>query len=259
MLRRQSVVVIGSLLAGHSWTPAVSGVPLRIGYSDSLWPLSRGNEDHQADGFLVDAMSLLASRCGLEFQHEAYPWARVQQLVRRSELDGLCTLRTKERLEYAQFCNTVIASLPFGVFHRASDTRLSLVKSVDDLRPLRQGTYRGNGYAKENLEFERFHIENDEESVLRLIAMDRLDAFVGVEFVVASKLEKLKLTDSFRFTPLPFLPKAEYRFGLRRNYQDADAVIGKMEAATVAAKRLGELDALIAKYQQLVRTFKAVK
>ncbi len=226
---------------------------VHMGYADSLWPLAHGKDGGAVEGLLVDAMRLVGARAGVEMVHEAYPWARAQLMVARGDLDGFCTARTQERQAYALFAATPLASFSFGVFHRAKDTRPLAVRSVADLRALRQGTYRGNGYARENLEIDRMRLENDEDSVLRLIAMDRLDVFAGIEFVVVPRLVRLGLYDRMRFTPLAFLPPVEYRFGLRKTFPEAEAVLARVEAATQAARKAGELEALLKRYQQTLR------
>lgn len=231
----------------------VGATTVRMGYTNSLWPLSRGEDDGGAAGLLVDLMGVVATRAGLALRNRAYPWARAQLMVAHGELDGFCTVRTQERMAYARFCTATVASFRVGVFHRADDLRPRDVRAVEDLRALRHGTYLGNGYAKENLEWQRLRVENDEDSVLRLIAMGALDVFVSVEFTGVPHLVKLGLQDKLRFTPLPFLPLSEYRFGLRSSFADCEAVVARMDAAVVAAAKAGELGAQMRRYKQVLK------
>ncbi len=91
--------------------------------------------------------------------------------------------------------------------------------------------------------------DNDEESILRRIAMGNLDTFVESEITTQRKVKELGLADKIRFTPAPFLPKAEYCFGLRRSHPDVAQIIARMETATQAARKSGALQAILAKYK----------
>lgn len=248
MDRRSFIQWAGGMAAGTSLATQAAGA-IRMGYFDKYAPFSQRSEAGVMSGALIDGMELLARACGLNLEHFGYPWARAQLMVERGELDGFCTIRTQARLVYTDFCPTPVISLNYGIFHRADDLRPLGVRSVEDLRPLRQGTYRGSGYSKENLEQDRMQIDNDEESILRRIAMGNLDTFVEGELVMQLKLKELGLADKIRFTPAPFLPRADYCFGLRRNHPDIDKVMPRMEAAAQGARKSGTLQAVLTKYR----------
>lgn len=228
-------------------------VTVRVGYFDKYWPLSRRDEDGVMRGLLIDALNLLGRDAAIEFEHQGYPWARTQALIERGDLDAFCTVPTKERLAYAEFCATPVVVLDYGVWHRADDPRPGRARSVEDFRALRQGHYRGSGYAREFLEFDRLAIDNDEESVLRKIGLGTLDCFVIGELVSANKVADLGLRGKLRYTPLPWLPKGEFRFGLRSNYPEASRLVERMEAVTRAAKARGALQALLERYRALAQ------
>ncbi len=223
--------------------------PVRVGYFDKYAPFSQRSDSGVMSGVLIEGLELVGQACGVSFEHSGYPWARAQAMVERGELDAFCTVRTQARAVYAEFCTAPIASVSYGIFHRVDDLRPLSVKSVQDLRPLRQGTYRGSGYSKENLEPERMDIDNDQESILRRIAMGNLDTFVESEITTQGKVRELGLADKLRFTPAPFLPKAEYCFALRRTHPDLAQIISRMEAATQAARKSGALQAILTKYK----------
>jgi len=221
-----------------------------MGYFDKYAPLSQRNANGTVTGILIDSIELVGRACGVQFEHSAFPWVRAQMMVERGDLDGFCTVRTRTRLLYAEFCKSPILRVDFGVFHRSDDLRPLSVRSVEDLRVLRQGTYRGNGYARQNLEYDRMEIENDEESVLRRIARGTLDSSVEGDVVTPLKIKALGLTGKIRFTPLPFLPKAEFCFGVRKSLLEASRIVASMEAATQASRRSGALQAVLAKHRR---------
>lgn len=247
-LNRRDVLVTclaSAWMSGHAFA---QGSPIRVGYFDSYWPMSRRQADNTMDGALVDCLRAVGRKARIELEHHGYPWARVQQMIQRDDLDAFCTVRTDERQKYALFCNTPVMSVAFGLYHRANDPRPSQVKSIADLRQFRQGTYLGSGYSRQYLENDRLQFDKDEASVLRRIALGNLDTFVEGEYVKSTLVKDLGLADQIRFTPLAFLPPADYCFGLRRSFAEAQSIVERMESAVMACKGSGELQAVVAKY-----------
>jgi len=254
MIEPRRRFLLGALaLTTPAWTSASMAAsalaPIRMGYFDSYWPFSRKIGSSSVAGALVDAVNLIGRKAGLPFEHFAYPWARAQLMVERGDLDGFCTVRTQARLAYADFCPTPIVRVSYGIYHRVDDPRPLQVRSVEDLRQFRQATYRGSGYAREHLEIDRMLIDNDEDSILRRLASGDLDTFVEGEYVAAAKINELGLANKIRFTPASFLPKAEFRFGLRRSYTDVKAVLAKVESTIQSVTKSGELGAVFKKYR----------
>jgi polar amino acid transport system substrate-binding protein len=231
-------------LATATLSPSLAAPPIRMGYADMVWAFSRRNPDGTASGLLVDSINFLGEKCGLDFTHFAYPWARTQEMVKSGLLDAFCTSRVKERLEYADFCNTPLSQTTFGAFHRKEDTRVPDITSVKDMRAFRQGTYHANGYALQFLEMGQMHMESNTASLLRLIALNALDIFVAAESDGTRLIAELGLQEKIEFTPLYFLPKGEFCFGLRKNFPDAQAILAKMDAVTKIAVKSKELPLL---------------
>jgi polar amino acid transport system substrate-binding protein len=248
MQRRAFIGWTGALAVGSSFAESPSTL-VRMGYFDKYAPFSQRNEDGSVTGALIESVELVGRACGLRFEHAAFPWVRAQLMVERGDLDGFCTVSTTARLIYAEFCKSPLIRVDFGIYHRTDDLRPLAVRGVEDLRALRQGTYRGSGYSREHLEFDRLEVENDEESVLRRIAKGTLDTLVEGNIVTPFKLRQLGLTDRIRFTPVPFLPKADFCFGVRKSLPDASRIVANMEAATQAARRSGALGEVLAKYR----------
>ena len=249
MNRREFLLVAalsGVAITGRS---AAAGTSLRVGYFDKYSPFSQSNADGSMAGLLIESLDVIARSANIKLEHHGYPWARAQVMVERGELDAFCTVPTRGRSEYALFCQTPVVTMDYGFYHRQDDPRPARVKSLEDLRELVQGTYRGSGYTKEYLEEERMVYLNDEETVLRRIALGTIDTLVEGEYVGAARVKSLGLEDRLHFTPAPWLPKAHFCFGLRRSHGDADLIIKKMDVATNAALRSGELKAIGAKYR----------
>ncbi|WP_035055253.1 substrate-binding periplasmic protein [Andreprevotia chitinilytica] len=252
MIDRRNFLIGACTLAGGVLLPAQAATqarPIRMGYFDNYPPFSFRGRDGQMTGALVDGVDLLGQAAGLDFDHQGYPWARAQAMVEAGTLDGFCTVLTKPRQVYAAFCPTPIISVRFGIYHRIDDPRPLSVRSVADLRTLRQGKYIGAGYSAENLEPNYIQWFKDEETVLRMIDANRLDIYIEGEVVTSRKLQQLGLANRFKFTPAPFLPPVNFCFGLRRNFPDANAILARMEVAAQAARKSGALDANLARYR----------
>lgn len=249
MNRRNFVLSTALLGAAFSMANSKAATALRVGYFDKYWPFSQLKDDGKMAGLLIECLDLISRSANVPLEHLGYPWARTQVMVERGELDAFCTVPTQGRKNYALFCPTPVISMEYGFYHRADDERPTMVKSLEDLRSLVQGTYRGSGYSKEYLEVDRIIFLDDEETVLRRIALGTIDTLVEGEYVGAARIKNLKLEDRLRFTPAPWLPKANFCFGVRRSLSEADSIISKIEAATQAAARSGELKAIAAKYR----------
>lgn len=248
MHRRTFIALSGLALAGRAGAlPAAA--PLRMAYFDKYEPFSQRAADGSMSGLLVDGIELLSRASGIAFEHHGFPWARAQLLVERGELDALCTVPTPARLAWLEFCNTPLLSLSYGLFHRSDDQRPAQAQSLDDLRALRLGSYRGSGYSSGLLKMENVQIDSDAESVLRRIVMGSLDIFMESELIAGTRIRQLGLGGKIGFTPLPFLPPAQFCFGLRRSHADCSAIVARMEAAAAAARQSGALQGLLLKYR----------
>lgn len=223
--------------------------PLRMAYFDRYHPLSWRAASGRVQGLLVELVDAAGEFAGLRFSHHAYPWARAQAMVRQGGLDGVCTASTDERRAYLLFCETPLLSLHFGICHRIDDRRIAGLRSLADLRGLRQGNYRGSGYAQQHLELAHIRFDHDPDSVLRRIATGDLDVFVDAELNTRHSIRALGLESRLTYTPAPFLPPTAYRFGLRRSLGQVAMLIERMEAGIQQSTTSGRLEALKARYR----------
>lgn len=241
-----------SALAGAAW-PSLAlsrgSDPLRVGYFDRYWPFSQRADNGLMSGMLIESLDAIARSANVALSHDGYPWARTQVMVERGELDAFCTVPTQGRMTYALFCKTPVITMDYGFYHRSDDPRPGQVRSLEDLRSLVQGTYRGSGYTTEYLEADRMIFFHDEETVLKRIALGTIDTLVEGEYVGAARVKSLGLEGRLRFTAAPWLPKANFCFGVRRSLGAAETIIKTMEAATLSAGESGELKAIAAKYR----------
>ncbi len=222
---------------------------LRMAYFDRYAPLSWRAPDGRVQGLLVELVGAAAQAASLQLSHHAYPWARAQAMVRQGQLDAVCTTITDERRGYLLFCETPLISLHFGICHRLDDTRITALRSLTDLRRLRQGNYRGNGYAQLNLEAPQVLIDHDPDSLLRRIAAGDLDVYVETELSARQRIRALGLESRLGYTPAAFLPPATFCFGLRRQHPQATELVARMETAIRQARASGELERIAARFR----------
>lgn len=248
-LRRRAFA--GLLLAsGLATAPTRANTPrLRMAYFDRYPPLSQRGADGRMQGLLIDLVEAVGSAAGLQFSHHGYPWARAQAMVRAGALDGVCTTVNPARQAYLLFCDTPLVVLQFGICHRRNDARIGKLRTVAELRQLRQGNYRGSGYTQHHLEPERVQFDHDPDSVLRRIAMGDLDVYVDAELNTLHRLRALGLEGQLEFSLVPFLLPAAYCFGLRRSLPTAAETVQRMEAATQSARTAGRLQAVANAYR----------
>jgi len=241
----QGLCALGALEPVH----ARSAPPVvRMGYFDRYPPFSEKDASGKMHGLLIDSTALVGELAGLTLTHQGFPWARTQRMVEQGELDGFCTFASTERAGYALFCPTPLLSLRYGIYHRRDDDRIADIRSVADLRALRQGSYLGGGYVKEHLEADRMSMESDPDALLRRLLNGSLDVFPESEMIVASRVKALGLTDRIQFTPLGFLPVTTYCWGMRRSYPNVATVLTRVETAIQTAHRKKALQDLLTQY-----------
>ncbi len=240
--KRRSVLGLGlGLGLGGMLASASSLPPLRFGYFDRYGPLSSLVLDGRAVGLLVDRVDAVAREAGLQCEHYAFPWVRAQAMVADGRLDGLCSVQTPGRDRYALFGRETLLQDRNMLVHRIGDARSAGVQSLEDLKGLRLGTYRGNGFAQQYLGAASLVMDDSPDSVLRRIGLGDLDGFVEGEHLVQARLQKLGLSDRLMMTPLAFLPSVRFRVGLRRSLPEAAAVLERMDMVTLALRRANRL------------------
>ena len=237
---------LGLASAGHALGAARPA--LRMAYFEAYPPFSFRGDDGRMKGLLIDGIDLVCSGMDFEVTHQGFPWARSQMMVRQDKLDGFCTVPTRERQEYALFADTPLVPMHHGIFHRVGDRRPASVRSMEDLAPLTQGNYLGNGWASEVLAGQTIQWESDVKTVLTLIDKGLLDIFIGDQLTTLHVLRTLGLADKISFSPAPFVIDNAYVFGLRRTFPDAGQVVATVDQATRRATQDGRLARLMANW-----------
>jgi polar amino acid transport system substrate-binding protein len=195
-----------ALFGGAGARPAAAETPVRLVFAESLTPLSFA-EAGETRGILVDiARDIIARDLDRAVEVALYPWERAQQMVRRGEADGFITISTPARREYAQ-CGTVpVIEASLHPLVRKADPKRAAINaaaSLADLRPFSIITYRGNGWARENLEKAGFDVffAPDYVAHLRGLAQGRGDLALVTGLSGAYYVKSLDLGDQLVMLP----------------------------------------------------------
>lgn len=249
-MKRRVVLKAGGVLGAVSLLPsyAQNQARVHVAYFDDFAPMSFKTPQGEMGGIFIETLNHVAKASGVIFNHSGFPWQRAQNYVKAGELDALCAWNSAERKEYMWFASTPVIEQTMGIYHRPNDERVKAIKSVQDMRALIQGSYLGNGYAKQFLEPHLLKWQADITSVLRLVAADTLDIFVEGELIGKDAIKKFGLQGKLAFTPLPFLDPASSYFGLRKAYDKASQIVERVDEALSHARKSGALGVIYKKY-----------
>ncbi|QDL53963.1 substrate-binding periplasmic protein [Rhodoferax aquaticus] len=249
-MKRRVLIGAGSLLGAAVLLPtqAQTVVKVRMAYFEDFAPMSFKTPKGDMAGIFIETLNHIAKASGVAFQHSGFPWQRAQNYIKAGELDALCAWNSVERKEYLWFASTPVIEQTMGIYHRPKDARVQAIRSVQDMRALAQGSYLGNGYAKQYLEPDLIKWQADMTSVLRLVAAESLDIFVEGELIGKAAIEKHGLQGKLAFTPLPFLDPVRSYFGLRKSFDKAQHIVERVDGALGQARKSGALGIIYKKY-----------
>jgi polar amino acid transport system substrate-binding protein len=155
-----------------------------MAYFETYSPLSYRGENGVLRGLLVDILDdVLGRQMGVPIQHTGYPWLRAQLMTKLGQVDGICTIATSARLEYAVASSEVVLAAPRRIFVRTDNPMLEELQQVHDLAGLRQlkpivVSYIGNGWGTENLAGFNVVSGKDYETGLKMLIAKRGDVMI---------------------------------------------------------------------------------
>lgn len=253
--RRLALSLLGAWAAcTRPQVHASASAPLRLVYFDSFAPFSQRQDDGRMGGIFIDIMNeLLGRRLGLRLQHEGYPWARAQQMVRQGEADGFVTVPTPERLAYTVASQEWVTQGRFTMFVRRSDLtlreRLNQAQGVESLHGLRLGSYLGNGWVKSRFAGKDWELSfaTSRGHALRMLAAGRFDVLVDSSNATQAALKAAGLDEDI-VELAPVLESSETRLMLAlgsshvNKLPQIDAMLRRMKSDGSLA-RLSQLPA----------------
>lgn len=235
--------------ASENAAPAPSSPwpPLRMAYADSLPPISM-LEQGRMRGAWVAVMDELARRLQLPaVEHQGYPWARAQLMVRSGEADGMLTAVNPERLSYAVAGRESVLENETRIYAHKSNARLeelAAVRQVEDLKRFRVISYLGNGWLKSRLpEGSRVRWLRTLDDAVQAVLAEENAVLVEGERLLLPALRRRQLADEFVAVG-PLLDHTATKLLISRKSPYA-ARIADFDRALAAMRRDGALKQIL--------------
>lgn len=174
---------------------------MRIVYAQGYEPLSWKDEEGKAKGIEIDFLeAILSRRMGLSIQHETYPWARSQMMVKKGDRDAFLTIPNAERRTYTEITKLPLFSTNYTLFTGASNPKkeaLRAIRSLEELKSmegLRHIMITGGGWHTTHLgEVKSMQQVTNSTQVLKMLAMNRADVYVEQAALVNYQIKILRL------------------------------------------------------------------
>jgi ABC-type amino acid transport substrate-binding protein len=188
-------------------------------------------------GVLVDLLNMLDDPFIGSFLHRGYPWARAQSLVATGAADVFCCQITEERLSYACFAPTPIASYaPRRIFFAKDNPNaaaISAAGSIEELYKFTTVDLIGDSRADE---IWRGHpgrtLVAERESVISMLRTGHVDFALADPLIMQFKMRELGhegILSSVAGNHICGRRPERIHFGLRKTFPGAQALIEKVD------------------------------
>ncbi len=179
------------------------------------WTLNSG----WVTGIFIDLIDeIFVSRLGVSVSHFGCPWIRAQRMVEKGKVDAFCTIANSKREKYAIFCpNTLLSSnvrIATSKVNSAKDDILQ-INRLSGLKDYKLVTYRGNGFAETNTDFD-ITLVNDSYTAMLALAANHYDIFFDLGEHVAFSARKVGVEDEIVSAPFAAYPIMHFRLGISR-------------------------------------------
>jgi len=214
--------------------------PLRIVYYATFPPLCF-EQDEKMQGILPEILGKAAKDAGIDVAHQGFPWARAQAMVQNGEADAFCTNPTDERRAYALFTELPAYVAPVSLFYSADNPRraeIEQIRTIDDLKTVKQGDYNGNGFAETTFKGLAIEWSPNLLNTLTKVSLSRNDVFVGND-TVAKYLIKQNNIGGVKSFPVAIGKQSAFHLGVRKTLPNAQAIVDAMGRAIQAVHDSG--------------------
>jgi ABC-type amino acid transport substrate-binding protein len=248
--RRNALQNLGGLAVAAALPrfAAAGTVRIRMAINSRYPPFSFLDAAGRMSGLLVDCLDLVGGNAGIAFDYDDLPWARGQEMVRTDQLDGFCTAVTAERRLYALFTSSAVYEEPAVLVHRLADRKAAAAATLDELRALKVGAQLGNSWAKDALPGIEITWGRSMESLLSMIAAERLDAALAGDVEAKAALAGSPVAGLLEVKLFPAMPTGGFHIGLRQTLPQAADLIARLDQSIKAERAAGALQAIAARY-----------
>jgi len=227
---------------------------LIIAYDDDLAPLSYA-ADGRIRGVLVDILNeILVVRLGKQVEHRGYSWKRAQLMVRADNADALCAVPGSARQHYVLFTSSpVVVSSP-AIFSGVNNPRKSDIEAIgtiDGLRAFSLVDHLGSSWSRDTLPRDiqkNINWVGSLDTVLKMIAINRYDIYLGDGIVGRYGLINLGLADAVLARPVPIGTPTRYHFAMRKNHPDAPTVVNDVQRELKRISDEGMIERMVQGY-----------
>jgi len=231
-----------------------------ITYNDNLAPLSYV-QDGEIKGILVDIMQLiLVERLGKEVEHRGYSWKRAQFMVKTENADAFCTSPSSVRKRYARFTSIpVFVSSPaiFSGINNPRKSGIETIGSIDGVRAFSLVDYLGSPWARNTLPkdiLDTMHWVGSLDTVLRMLAINRYDIYIGDGIIGKYTLMNLGLADDIFTRTVTIGKSSQYYFAVRKTHPEAQDIVKEVEHSLKEVSGEGLIERIIQGYITPQRT-----
>jgi polar amino acid transport system substrate-binding protein len=254
MLHRRAALLSPLALAGLA-ARAGAPVAIRVAIAEGEAPHSYRDPGGRMTGMIVDGLAAVSGPLSWTLEFLGVPWARAQLLVQQDKADAHVTVATDSRRRYMRFAHEPLYTINTAVLHFLRDNRrageLRALHSIEGLRDFRMVALIGDAWHVarfanwKNVEWMR-----TTASCFTMIAAGRADLTLesreSLRF--ASQSADLSHIES---REVSFVPDgvAEFRFGLRTSFANAETLLADYDGAQRSARASGALKRAMAKYR----------
>ncbi len=230
--------------------PGTAERPLIVAQGDSLGVLA--DHEHDGNGISVESLDVVAKRAGIVIHREIWPWQRAQAMVQQGVADVMVTVPTAEREAYAAFTeHPLFHAETVVLYNKASPLaeRIAAARRLDDLTGIVFVAYLGSGWTNEVLVGQQVTWVNDRPTVMSMLAAGHADASLSDNLLSRSIIDAEGLGDKIGTHRIESTHPHFYHIGIRRSLPGAEALLARLDAATVAAEQDGTLGAILKRYE----------
>ncbi|WP_374764652.1 substrate-binding periplasmic protein [Yunchengibacter salinarum] len=222
---------------------------LYMGLAAQDYPPFYYRAEGRYEGAAVELARAAADRLGHELVFQRYNFARLQQLLRVGEVDGLILyFRSQDREKGAVYVDESHISETSSVFVRADadvafDGDLSV---LDGKRVARvRGYYHGAAFAEAS-EIDKQNVR-DEEALIRAVLDGSVDAGVGNRPALMFHARLMEVADQLRFLT-PVIDRAPDYIAFSPQLSGSQALAKDFTQAIRVIKQSPRYDAILEKY-----------
>ena len=226
--------------------------PLIVAQGDSLGVLADHTGRDGANGISVECLDIVAARAGIVIHREIWPWQRAQAMVQQGVADLLVTVPTAERKAYALFAEQPLFHADTVVLYNKTGPlaeRIAAARQLDDLKGIVFVAYLGSGWTNEALAGQQVTWVNDRPTVMSMLAAGHADASLSDNLLSRSIIDAEGLGDKIATHRIESAHPHYYYVGIRRSLPGVEALLARLDAATLAAEQDGTLDAILKRYE----------